>query len=69
MKNITVVGVGYVGLVTGVCFADLGNRVIGLDINAERIEAVFRSELADRLRGSFVIVTDHKLRIRQLRAE
>ncbi|MBP7691434.1 MAG: UDP-glucose/GDP-mannose dehydrogenase family protein, partial [Anaerolineales bacterium] len=38
MKNICVVGVGYVGLVTGTCFADLGNRVVALDINAERIE-------------------------------
>ena len=38
MKNITVVGVGYVGLVTGACFADLGNRVVCLDINEERIE-------------------------------
>ncbi|MBI4771024.1 MAG: hypothetical protein HY784_11615, partial [Chloroflexi bacterium] len=25
MKNIAVIGVGYVGLVTGACFADLGN--------------------------------------------
>ena len=38
MKNITVLGVGYVGLVTGVCFADLGNRVVCVDINEERIE-------------------------------
>jgi UDPglucose 6-dehydrogenase len=38
MKNITVIGVGYVGLVTGTCFADLGNQVCGLDINEERIE-------------------------------
>jgi len=38
MKQICVVGVGYVGLVTAACFADLGNRVIALDINAERIE-------------------------------
>jgi len=30
MKNITVVGVGYVGLVTGACFSDLGNRVVAL---------------------------------------
>jgi UDPglucose 6-dehydrogenase len=37
MKNICVVGVGYVGLVTGTCFADLGNRVTALDINEERI--------------------------------
>lgn len=36
--NICVVGTGYVGLVTGVCFADLGNEVRCLDINPERIE-------------------------------
>lgn len=38
MKQICVVGVGYVGLVTGACFADLGNRVVALDVNEERIK-------------------------------
>jgi UDPglucose 6-dehydrogenase len=38
MKNIAVVGVGYVGLVSGACFADLGNQVTCLDINEKRIE-------------------------------
>ncbi|MCD6345309.1 MAG: UDP-glucose/GDP-mannose dehydrogenase family protein [Anaerolineae bacterium] len=37
MKNITIVGVGYVGLVSGTCFADLGNHVTCLDINEDRI--------------------------------
>lgn len=40
MKQICVVGVGYVGLVTAACFADLGNRVIALDINEEKIEGL-----------------------------
>ncbi len=37
MKNIAVIGVGYVGLVTGTCFADLGNRVTCVDVDEERI--------------------------------
>jgi UDPglucose 6-dehydrogenase len=38
MANICVVGVGYVGLVTGTCFADLGNKVVALDIVEKRVE-------------------------------
>lgn len=37
MKNIAVIGSGYVGLVTGTCFADLGNRVTCVDVNEERV--------------------------------
>ena len=37
MKDICVIGVGYVGLVTAAGFADLGNRVTALDINEERV--------------------------------
>jgi len=38
MSRICVVGTGYVGLVTGTCFADLGNEVTCLDIDPERIK-------------------------------
>jgi UDPglucose 6-dehydrogenase len=38
MKQICVIGVGYVGLVTAACFADLGNRVIALDVDDKRVE-------------------------------
>ncbi|MDY6875726.1 MAG: UDP-glucose/GDP-mannose dehydrogenase family protein [Chloroflexota bacterium] len=38
MKNITVIGVGYVGLITGACLADLGNQVVCVDINDQKIE-------------------------------
>jgi len=37
MKSIAVIGAGYVGLVTGACFADLGNKVKCLDIDEKRI--------------------------------
>jgi UDPglucose 6-dehydrogenase len=37
MKNICVIGVGYVGLTTGTCFADMGNQVIAVDISEERV--------------------------------
>jgi UDPglucose 6-dehydrogenase len=38
MKQISVIGAGYVGLVTAACFADLGNRVIAVDVDEKRIE-------------------------------
>lgn len=36
--NITVAGTGYVGLVTGVCLAEMGHQVTGIDIQREKIE-------------------------------
>jgi UDPglucose 6-dehydrogenase len=40
MKEICVVGVGYVGLITAAGFADLGNRVVALDIDEKKIEGL-----------------------------
>jgi UDPglucose 6-dehydrogenase len=45
VQEIAVIGVGYVGLVTGACFADLGNRVVALDVDAERIAGLQRGHL------------------------
>ncbi|MBN1489231.1 MAG: UDP-glucose/GDP-mannose dehydrogenase family protein [Phycisphaerae bacterium] len=36
--KVSIVGTGYVGLVTGVCLADTGNHVVGLDVDAEKVE-------------------------------
>lgn len=38
MKNIAVIGTGYVGLVTGTCFAETGNNVICVDIDETKVD-------------------------------
>jgi UDPglucose 6-dehydrogenase len=45
MSRIAVFGAGYVGLVSGACFADLGHEVRVRDIIPERIDALRRGEL------------------------
>ncbi len=40
MKRIALIGTGYVGLVTGTCFAELGNTVVCLDNDLRRIETL-----------------------------
>jgi UDPglucose 6-dehydrogenase len=42
--KLTMVGTGYVGLVTGVCFANTGNDVTCLDIDPEKVERLRRGE-------------------------
>jgi len=43
--KLTVVGTGYVGLVTGACLAEMGNEVVCVDIDAEKIERLRRGVL------------------------
>jgi UDP-glucose 6-dehydrogenase len=38
--NICIVGTGYVGLVTGACFASLGHNVICVDVDKERVRNI-----------------------------
>ncbi|MEN8259113.1 MAG: UDP-glucose/GDP-mannose dehydrogenase family protein [Pseudomonadota bacterium] len=43
--KVTVFGSGYVGLVTGVCLAEVGNEVICVDVDAEKIARLNRGEI------------------------
>jgi len=43
--NIAIVGTGYVGLVSGACFADTGASVTCVDVDAEKIERIKRGEI------------------------
>lgn len=43
--NIAVVGTGYVGLVTGTCFAETGNEVICVDIDKDKVEKMKNGEI------------------------
>jgi UDPglucose 6-dehydrogenase len=45
MKKIAVIGTGYVGLVTGTCFAETGNHVICVDIDAKKVEHMRNGEI------------------------
>ena len=38
MMNVVVIGTGYVGLVSGTCFAELGHRVTCVDIDKEKVK-------------------------------
>ncbi len=66
MYSITVVGTGYVGLVTGACLADFGNRVVCVDSDAAKIERLnaldlpfYEPGLADLVRRN---VSEQRLR-------
>ena len=43
--NLTVVGTGYVGLVSGTCFAEMGNHVVCVDIDATKVERMKAGEM------------------------
>src|ERR1700722_14215397 len=43
--RVTMIGAGYVGLVSGACFADFGHQVICIDKDATKVEALNRGEI------------------------
>ena len=43
--KVTVIGAGYVGLVSAACLAEMGNSVVGLDVDEARVAALGRGEM------------------------
>ncbi|MGG1514750.1 UDP-glucose/GDP-mannose dehydrogenase family protein [Paenibacillus oryzisoli] len=44
-ERISVIGTGYVGLVSGTCFAEMGHRVVCVDQDARKIDGLLRGEI------------------------
>ncbi len=55
--KICVIGAGYVGLVSAACLAEMGNSVIGLDIDVDRVAALGRGEMPIHEPGLAELVT------------
>lgn len=43
--NLTVIGTGYVGLVTGTCFAEMGNNVVCVDVDQAKVDSLKQGKL------------------------
>ena len=50
--KITMIGTGYVGLVTGTCLAEVGNDVLCLDVDARKIDVLQARRRADPRAGT-----------------
>jgi UDPglucose 6-dehydrogenase len=72
--NISIIGTGYVGLVTGACFAKLGNNVICVDIDKEKIEKINKGispiyeegldEILTKYKDKITVTTDYDYAIK-----
>ena len=47
--NIAIIGTGYVGLVTGTCFAETGNQVTCIDIDVDKVKRMKAGDVPHRM--------------------
>ena len=62
--NISIIGTGYVGLVTGACFAKLGNNVICVDVDEKKIKKINNGISPIYEEGLDELLSDYKSRIK-----
>ncbi|MFH1833445.1 MAG: nucleotide sugar dehydrogenase, partial [bacterium] len=63
MSKLTVVGAGYVGLVTVACMAELGHDIVAMDLDADKIDLLRRGEVAIYEPGLVDLIAAHRGRI------
>ena len=66
--KITVVGAGYVGLVTGACLAEMGNHVVCLDVDPRKIEMLQRGEVPIHEPGLDAVIGDAGAALREAKS-
>ena len=59
MSRISVIGTGYVGLVSGACFAEIGHDCVCVDIDAAKVERINRGEAPIHEEGLDAILKRH----------
>ncbi len=62
-EHVGVIGVGWVGLVTATCFAELGHSIVALDVNAEKVESLRRGEVTIHEAGLAELLEENSERI------